>query len=197
MELRTCSLEVEVDVQVLEKLGDWILVRIRLLLNDFDQILQSIATTAVDDDGDGQITQDVRARCLDDIQVDRLVQKHLNDEVTSLSVMEEHQDTPVNEPSALCQELHVAESAVVDELSQTIEVFQSSWPIERKNLSGQLAPQHVQVVLVVRLHDHLADVQILCCFGVVTAIVHVLGELVHALDDVNVNLKRKKAGEDM
>lgn len=196
MELSTCTLEVEVDVQVLEELGDWILVRVRLLLDDFDQILECIATTSVDDNGYGEIAQDVRTRRLNDIQVDRLVQKHLDDEVAAFRVMEEDQDAPVNEPSALCQKLHVAERAVVDELAQTIEVFQSRHPVECENLSGQFAPQNVQVVLVVRLHDHLADVQILCRLGVVSAIVHVLGELVHALDDVNIDLKREKLDED-
>lgn len=189
VQLQTSTFEVEVDVQVLQELGDWVLVGIRFLLDDFDQVLECVATTTVDDDGDREVAQDVRTGGLNNIQVHRLVQQHFDDQIATFRVMEEHEHAPVDQPSALCQQLHVAEAAVVDELAQTVQVLQSRLPVERQNLGCQLAPQDIQVVLVVGLHDHQADVQVRRCLGVVTAIVHVLGELVNALNDVDVDLK--------
>lgn len=189
VELQARALEVEVDVQMFQELRDGIFVRVRLLLDDLHQVLQSVAATAVDDDGDRQVAQDVRTGRLDDVQVHRLVQQHLDDEVAALRVMEEDEDAPVNQPCALCQQLHVGEAAVVDELPQAVQVLQRRLPVEREDLRRQLAPQHVQVVLVVRLHDHQADVQVRGGLRVVSAVVHVLGELVHALDDLDVDLQ--------
>lgn len=169
------SLEIEVDVQMLQELGDRVLVGVRFLLNNFDQVLEGVAASAVDNDGDREVAHDVRARRLDDIQVDRLIQEHLDDQVASLGVMEEDQHAPVDQPCALRQQLHVAEGAVVDELAQAVQVLQSRLPVQSQDLSGQLAPQDVQVVLVVGLHDHQADVQVGSRLGVVSAVVHVLG----------------------
>lgn len=131
----------------------------------------------------------MRASRLDDVQVHRLVQQVLDDEVASLGMMEEDKNTPVNEPSALCQELHVAEAAVVDELTQTIQVLEGRLPVESENFGGQFSPQDVQIILIAGLHDHQANVQVRCCLCVVAAIKHVLGELVNALNDVDVDLK--------
>jgi hypothetical protein len=192
VKLHAGALKVKVDVQVLQEFSDWIFVGVRFLLDDLDQILQGIATAAIDDDGDRQVAQDVRASRLNDVQVDRLVQQVLDDQIASLGVVEEDEDAPVDEPCALCQQLHVGEAAVVDEFAQAIQVLEGGLPVEGENFGGQFAPQDVQVVLVARLHDHQADVQVRGGFGVVAAVVHVLGELVDALDDVDVDLKRGK-----
>lgn len=103
--------------------------------------------------------------------------------------MEEHKNAPVDQPGALCQELHAAESAVVDELTQAIQVLQSGGPVESENLSGELSPQNVQVVLIVGLHNHQANVQVGRRLSVVSAVIHVFGKLVNALNDVDVDLK--------
>lgn len=210
VQLQSSAFEIKVDVQVLQELGDGVFVGVRFLLDDLDQIFQGVAAPAVDDDGDRQVAQNVRTSRLDDVQVHRLVQQHLDDEVASLRVMEEHQHAPVDEPGALCQELHVTEGAVVDVFAQTIQVLQCRLPVQRENLGGQLAPQHVQVVLVVGRHDHQANVQVRGGLGVVSAVIpiknhssirnkthrkfkmqdlHVLSELIHALNDVDVDLK--------
>lgn len=191
MQLQSCAFEVEVDVQMLEEFCDWIFVRVRLLLDDLHQILEGITTTAVDDNSDGKITQDVRAGRLNNVQVNRLVQQHFDDQVASFRVMEEDQHAPMDQPSALCQKLHVAVATVVDELTQAVQILQCRLPVDDKNFSGQLSPQDVQVVLVVGLHNHQADVQVGGGLGVVSAIVHVLSELVNALDDVDVDLKEE------
>lgn len=79
VQLQTSTFEIEVDVQMFQELGDWILVGIRFLLNDLNQVFQCIATSTVDDNSDRQVAQDVRASRLDYIQVHRLVEQHLDD----------------------------------------------------------------------------------------------------------------------
>jgi len=96
VQLQTRSLEVKVHIQALQELGDGIAVSVRFLLDHLDQILQSVAAGAVDHYGGGQITHDVRAHCLDGVQIQWLVQEHLNDEIASLGMVEEDQDRPVN-----------------------------------------------------------------------------------------------------
>lgn len=191
VQLQSSAFEVKVDVQALQKLSYWILVSVRLLLDDLNEILERVATATVDYHGSRQVAKDVRTHRLDRIQVQRLVQEHLDDEVTTLGVIEENQHTPVNEPCALLKHLNVAEAAVVDKLAQPIQILQSSLPVESKNLSGQLAPQNVQVVLVIGLHNHQTYVQVRGGLGVGSALVEVLGQLVDGLYDVNFDLKRK------
>lgn len=107
VKLQAGAFEVEVDVQMFQEFCDWVFVRIRLLLDDLNQILQRIATSTVDDDSDRKVAQDVRASRLDDVQIHRLVQQIFDDQVASFRVMEEDEHAPVDEPCALCQELHV------------------------------------------------------------------------------------------
>lgn len=52
VELHSSTLEVEVNVQVLQELGDGILVSVRLLLDDLHQVFQCIATTTIYNDCD-------------------------------------------------------------------------------------------------------------------------------------------------
>ena len=64
------SVKVEVDVQTLDELGDGVSVRVRLLLDDLHQVFQHGAPVLlVDDDGGGQIAENVRAHGLDGIHV--------------------------------------------------------------------------------------------------------------------------------
>lgn len=140
VEFQAGALEVKVDVQMFQEFCDWIFVCVRLLLDDLNQILQGVATTTVDNDGDRQVAQDVWTSCLDDVQVDRLVQQVLDDQITSLGVMEEDENAPVDEPCALCQKLHVGETAVVDEFTQAVQVLEGRLPVEREDFSGQFSP---------------------------------------------------------
>lgn len=98
--------------------------------------------------------------CLDNVEIDRLVQERFDNQIAPFRVMEEYENTPVDQPGALCQQLHATEAAVVDKLPQTIQVFQSRRPVESEDLSGELSPQNIQVVLIIRLHNHQANVQI-------------------------------------
>lgn len=162
------ALEVKVDVQMFEEFGDRIAVRVRLLLDDFDEIFQRIATARRDDDRHGQVAENVRTHRLDGVQVQRLVQAHFDDAVRSFWMMHEHEYAPVDQPCALLQCLHrtgkikpsksdrfdvrldqrhLRKVAVVDVLPQSAQVFQSRLPIQSENGTGQKTPQHVEVVL--------------------------------------------------
>lgn len=132
----------------------------------------------------------MRTHGLDRIQVQRFVQKHLNNEISALGVIKENQYTPVNEPCALLKHLNVAEAAVVNELTQSIQVLQSSLPVKSKDLGGQFSPQNIQVVLVIGLHYHQTNVQIRSGLGIITALIQILGQLVNRLNYVNFDLKR-------
>ena len=191
MQLQPSAFKVKVDVQALQEFGDWILVSVRLLLDDLNEILQRITTTTINNHGSRQVTKNVRTHCLDRIQVQRFIQEHLDDEVTTLGVVEENQNTPVNEPCALLKHLNIAEAAVVDKLAQPIQILQSSLPVESKNLCGQLSPQNIQVVLIIGLHYHQTNVQVRGGLGVGSALVEILGQLVNRLYDVDFYLKFK------
>lgn len=114
MEFHSGTIEVEIHVQAFQELGDRVTVCVRFLLNDFDQILEGVATGPVDDNGGGQIAKDVWAHCLNGVQVKRFVQKHFNDEVATFWMIEECQHTPVDQPGPLLESLDVCEVGVVD-----------------------------------------------------------------------------------
>lgn len=192
VQLQAGALKVKVHVEMFQELCDGVLVRVRLLLDDLDQILQCIPATAVNDDGRGQVAQDVRAHGLDGVQVECLAQEHLDNEVTSLGVVEEHQHTPVDQPGALLQRLDGGEVGVVDVLAQPVQVVQSRAPVQREDLGGQLAPQHVQVVFVVGRHDQQTEVQVGDGVGVVAALVQVLGVLVDTVHHVGFELQWRR-----
>lgn len=108
VQFETGTLEIEIDQQMFQEFSDWIAIRVRFLLNDFDQILESIATTGIDNNGHGQIAQYMRAHRLNGIQIQWLVQEHFNDQITSLLVIHKDEHTPVDQPGALLQCFDVA-----------------------------------------------------------------------------------------
>ena len=68
-QLLLCAVEVEVDVEALEELGDGVAVHVRLLLNDLHQVLENRLPPLVGDDSGGQVAQDVRTHRLDCVQI--------------------------------------------------------------------------------------------------------------------------------
>lgn len=192
VQLHPGALEVKVHVQVFQELGDWVAVGVRLLLDDLYQILESVSPASVDDDSCGQVAQNVRTHSLDRIQIQWFVQEHLDDQIASLGMVEEHQNTPVDQPGALLQHLDWREVVVIDEITQTGQILKRGWPVQGKDLGRQFTPQNSQVVLIGRLHDQQANVQVGNRIPIVSALVQVLGQLLGAFDDVIFELKRKK-----
>lgn len=178
VQLGARTLKVKVDVETLEELGNGIPVGVRLLLDDLDQILERVATPRIDDDGRRQVTQNMRTHRLNGVQIERTIEEHLNDVVASLRVVHEHEHTPVDQPGALLQRLGAVEVAVVDELAQAIQILMRRRPVERQDLGGQDAPQQIQVVGIVGLHDQQAKVQMRNGLLVATALVQVFAHFV-------------------
>lgn len=109
VQFETGTFKIKVHVQMLKEFSDWITIGVRFLLNDFDQILECVATARIDDDGGGQIAQNVRRCRLNGIQVQWFVQKHFNHQIASFRMIDEHKHAPVNQPGALLQCFDVAE----------------------------------------------------------------------------------------
>ena len=119
-ELLLGAVKVKVDVEVLDEAGDGILVGVGFFLDHLDQVLHHVPPGAlVDDDRSGQISQDPGARGLDGVQVGLLVEEQVDDQVLTLVVVEEDEQTPVDQPGPLLQRLQVApEGALINELLQ-------------------------------------------------------------------------------
>jgi hypothetical protein len=69
LQLGLCAVEIKIDQEALHKLCDGVAVSIVLLLNNAYKILEHIASARVGDDCSGEVTEDVRAICLDSLKV--------------------------------------------------------------------------------------------------------------------------------
>ena len=173
------SVKVKVDVEVLDEAGDRVAVGVRLLLNDLDEVLHDVPPGAlVADDCGGEVPQYPGTGRLDGVEIRLLVEEQINDQVSPLGMVEEHEQTPVDEPGPLLQRLQLtAECALVYKLfqpgkyfsdlclklflSQPVEILESSVPVLHQDLGCQLAPHTIQIVLVSRLNQDAVEVQIL------------------------------------
>merc|ERR1719220_2235716 len=101
-QLLLSTIEVKVDVEVLDEAGDGVLVGVGLLLDNFDQVLHDIPSCAlVSDDSCGQVSEDPGAGGLDCIQVLLLVEEQLDNKVSALGVVKEDEEGPVDQPGLL------------------------------------------------------------------------------------------------
>ena len=55
-ELLLSTVKVKINIETLQKLCDWILVSVRLLLNHFHKVFEDCPSTFVGDDGCGQVS---------------------------------------------------------------------------------------------------------------------------------------------
>ena len=96
-QLLLSTVEVEVDIEVLDEAGDGVLVGVGLLLDNLDQVLHHISPCAlVGDNSGGQVSEDPWTGGLDCVQVLLLVEEQLDDQVPALGVVEEDKERPVN-----------------------------------------------------------------------------------------------------
>lgn len=112
--LLLCTVKIKVDVKAFDEFGDWIAIVVRFLLNEAHQIFHAVTSLTMSNDSSTQITENVRARSLNSVQVRILrifiahafrVEKELHEHVTTLLNVKEDEQTPVNEPSALLKGL--------------------------------------------------------------------------------------------
>lgn len=145
--LLLCLLEIEIDVESLDEICDWIAVFIVLLSNKLDNLLQlllvlsSVACSAsVGDDSCGKISKDPRAGGLNGID-EWGGKEELADGVTGWFVVEEWEKSPVDEPCAvskLCQ--RVIEKFCVDRFLDLGHLLHCCLPVGGENLGCQLSP---------------------------------------------------------
>merc|ERR1719186_30402 len=185
------SVKIKVDVKILDEAGDGILVSVGLFLDDLDKILHDIPPGAlVSDDSSGEISEDPGTCCLDSIEIGLLVKEQTDNEVSALWMVEEDEQTPVNEPCALLERLEVTtEGAFVNEGLKSVKVLQRGVPVLHEDLSCELSPHAVQVVLVGRLDQDAVEVEILTCTGVVSTLVLELSEVVADVDHLRLEVK--------
>lgn len=101
-ELLLGEVEIKVDVESLNKLGDGVTVLVGLMLNNLDEFLEQVLATLVGDNGGSEVTENPWARSLDSVDVGRL-EEEVDNSITSLGVVEEDEQGPVKEPGALLQ----------------------------------------------------------------------------------------------
>lgn len=70
---------------------------VRYLFNDADQIFQHVSPALVGDDSGCEVAEHMGACGLDSVEVGRL-EEEVDNAVASLLVVEEHKQTPVDEP---------------------------------------------------------------------------------------------------
>ena len=72
------------------------------MLNDLDKILEQVLAALVGDDGGGEVTENPRAGGLNGVDI-RWLEKQVDDGITTLGVVEEDKQGPVEEPGTLLQ----------------------------------------------------------------------------------------------
>ncbi len=176
------AVKVKVDVEALDKLGDRIAVVVRLLLNEAYQIFHAVTSLPVSNDSSTQITQNVRTRRLDGVQVGVLrvlvahafgVKEELHQHVTALFNVEKDKQAPVDEPGALLKGLSGRKVGVVNVALDHVEVIQRLFVLQRQNRAHQVAPHDVHVVFILRRDQHLVGVEEANRLGILRrAVVH-------------------------
>jgi len=87
-------------------------------------------------------------------------------------VVEEDEERPVDEPGSLLQGLQGGtEHALVDKLSETVEILKGSVPVLHEDLRGKLTPHTVEIVHVGRLDENTMEIQVFTCSGVISALI--------------------------
>ncbi len=155
-------LEVEVDIQGLDEVGDGVVVLVPLLPNNTGQVLQLLvvqarvaAAVAVRDDGGGEVAQDPGAVGLDGVDVGR-GEEEVAEGVARGLVVEEGEERPVDQPGAVLQlRERVVEQFRVDGLFGFVDFLHRYLPVRRQDFGRELAPcGGCRLVRVGRLNAH-------------------------------------------
>jgi hypothetical protein len=137
-QLLLSAVEVIVDQQALDKLSDWIAIRIVLLLDDANQILEHVSSPWVRDNGRCEIAQNMRTVRLNCLHIP-LREEKINNFVAVVRVcghfgLEENEQAPMYQPSALLQLLQ----RIVELLRPKGVVSLRTWFNDKINIPGYL-----------------------------------------------------------
>jgi len=149
-ELLLSLLEVEVDVESLDKLADGVAVLVGFLSNDADKVLELLlvrvlavlagGAVAVGDDSSGEVTQDPGAGGLNGVDVCG-GEEEVGELVAGGLVVEEGEERPVDQPAAVLElGQGVVEQARVDVLANLLYLLHSGLPVGGENVRGEFAP---------------------------------------------------------
>ena len=170
-ELLLGLLEVKVDVEGLDEVGDGVGVLVTLLADNADQILELAlvlvrvaGAAAAGDDGSGEVAQDPGAVCLDGVDVGG-GEEHVGEGLAGGLVVEEGEEGPVDQPGAVLQLGEgVVEEACVDELLDLVDLLNGRVPVDGEDLAGELAPGSLALLVVVGgLGEWLVGAQMCVC----------------------------------
>ena len=121
------AVEVVLDVEAHEQLGDRVGVVVLLDLDDLHHLLQVVLALAARHDGHGQVAQDVRRDHLQRVQVAVRLEAQLDEVVARrrrhvLGVRQDrHPQRPVDEPRALLQQLQVGAKLLQSKNKSVVE----------------------------------------------------------------------------
>ena len=187
-------LEVKVDEERFDKVGDGIAILVLLLSHHPHQILDLLlvvavrvalvlgaGSVAVGDDGSSQVSQDPRTRGLDGVDVWRR-EEELGEDFSGGLVVEEGEQTPVDEPCAVLQlGERVVEESRVDALLDFGDLLHRAFPVGGQDVARELAPCGGVDAIIVGGQDTVL-VEKLGGGRVVSARVLELAEVVELLD---------------
>jgi len=149
-------LKVEVDEEGVDELCHGVLVLVRLLLDDTDDVLEVfLLDTGVLDpaagrhDGHGQVPQNPGSVSLDRVDVGR-AHKEVENRLTRLVIVEEGEESPMHKGSAVLQLRNsVLGQLRVDQLLNLLQLLHGGLPIHSQNLAGQSTPCRVGNLVVI------------------------------------------------
>lgn len=188
------GLKVEVDVERLDEVGDGIGVLVVLLLDNANNVLELLLVLtsvtgagAVGDDSGGQVSEDPGAGSLDSVD-EWCGEEEIADSVASWLVVEEWEESPVDEPCAVVQLCEwVAEELGVYGLLDLCDLLHSRFPVGGKNLRSKLSPGCSGNLVVIGGEDSELVKKLGSC-SVITAAVLEVSEVVKNVDLLWVDL---------
>lgn len=193
-ELLLGLLEIEVDAQGVYKAGNGVLVLVGLLLDDADNVLHLLlldphvlSLGAVGDNSHGKVAQDPRAVGLDGVDVSG-VEEEVEDGLTGLVVVEEGEESPVDEGGPVLQLGEgVLRQLRVDNFADLLNLLQRRLPAHGEDLASQSTPCGVGDLVVVCGKDAEA-VEGLSGITVVTAAILKVAQVEEGVDHVDGDL---------
>mmetsp|Transcript_3668 Transcript_3668/g.5568 ORF Transcript_3668/g.5568 Transcript_3668/m.5568 type:complete len:395 (+) Transcript_3668:347-1531(+) len=135
--------KVKLNEKSIHKLGDGVRVGVALLLDDLQQILHCGSLSLADDHGGGKVSEDVGAGGLDDGKV-ALVEKQFQQGISSIGMVEEDEETPMNQPGALLASHNGRSCFVIDQTLKDFEIRKSVFPLSHQNFGGKFPPEGVE-----------------------------------------------------
>lgn len=183
-----CFFKIKVEVQSLDEISDWVRILVVLLLDDTNDIfelllvLASVAgTVAVGDNCSSQISKDPWAGGLDGVD-ECWGEEEIADNITSGFVVEEWEQSPVNEPGSvvkLCERF--VEELCLDQFLDLLDFLHRGLPVSSQDLTSQFTPCCCSDLVVISREDS----ELIKKFGSCSVVSTTVLEITEVIQDVN------------